>query len=184
MSQSDLEQNLRREIDRLIREAQERNQILQNRNDEVVRVKAELDGLQERFSQTESGAAEAEAAWSGESERMRVEFQAQLALLQAELSQKEWALEERQATAHGLEQHYREEIDSLRQQLTQKETIKVGDKGEFVLGEPEPHSLQETRFEAGSQAKPGDEESSPSNHHRRWHSGFGWKRRWKSSDSL
>ena len=49
-----LEQALRGEIDRLIGEAQERNQILQDRNDELVRVKTDLDGLTERFTQLES----------------------------------------------------------------------------------------------------------------------------------
>ena len=91
---SDSEQVLHSEIARLIGEAQERNQILESRNDELVRVKNDLDSLAERFSQLESHAVQAESSASGEAESMRTGFQAQLALLQAELSQKEWALED------------------------------------------------------------------------------------------
>ncbi len=122
---SDSEQALRNEIDRLIGEAQERNQILEGRNDELVRVKNDLDSLAERFSQLESHAVHAESNASGEAENMRTGFQAQLALLQAELSQKEWAVEERQAIIAGLEQEHRQQLEALLQQLAEKEQSAV-----------------------------------------------------------
>jgi hypothetical protein len=164
-----------------VREAQERNQILQDRNDELVRVKAETDALRERFNQVEAAAAEAEAAFSGESERMRVEFQAQIALLQAELSQKEWADTEQQAEAHGIEQTYRQEIESLREKLAQSETRDNLERSDFVLGGAPLNQGQEGQFEDAENMHTDngkDHEISPS---RRWQSGFGWKRRWKSS---
>jgi len=180
MSQSTLEQSLRSEIDRLIDEAQERNQILQDRNDEVVRVKTEMDLLLDRFTQLESSASQAEAMLTGDSEQMRTEFQAQLALLQAELSQKEWALEERNATARGLEHNYLQEIESLRQQLAQKEIAKREDDRDFVLGEPQMQQGQNDAFQVADGVKSLDGHSNQSDHERRWHRGFGWKRRWKS----
>ena len=71
-AQPELEQNLRRELDRLIRETQEKNQILQDRNDELVRVKAEADGLQERFSQVEAAREpDRSRCCTSEGERMR-----------------------------------------------------------------------------------------------------------------
>ena len=48
------EQLLRSEIESLVREAQEKSQILQNRNDELVRAKSERDMLQERLKDLES----------------------------------------------------------------------------------------------------------------------------------
>src|SRR6185503_13121648 len=76
-SASRLEQLLHKEIDRLTREAHERNEILQNRNDELVRVKSELDRLKEHDSAIESASSRAESTYGSEAERMRNEFQAQ-----------------------------------------------------------------------------------------------------------
>jgi myosin heavy subunit len=180
-AQPELEQTLRRELDRLMRETQEKNQILQDRNDELVRVKAEADGLRERFSQVEAAATEAEAAFTSEGERMRVEFQAQIALLQAELSQKEWADAEHQAETHGIEQTYRQEIESLREKLAQSETRDNLERGDFILGDAPLNQGQEAQFEDAENLHTNngkDHEISPS---RRWQGGFGWKRRWKSS---
>jgi hypothetical protein len=140
-----------------------------------------LDNIQEQYRALESAAAQGEAALTADAERMRTEFQAQLALLQAELSQKEWALEERQAVTHGLEQKYHQEIESLRQKLTQMEEKNREGKGDFV--EAKLHQDQETHFEKANGTNAGDQAWSPSNHGRRWHTGFAWKRRWKSSET-
>ena len=180
-AQPELEQTLRRELDRLIRETQEKNQILQDRNDELVRVKAEADGLRERFSQVEAAATEAEAAFTSEGERMRGEFQAQIALLQAELSQKEWADAEHQAESHGIEQTYRQEIESLREKLAQSETRDNLERSDFILGDAPLNQVLEAQFESAENLHTNngkDHEISPS---RRWQGGFAWKRRWKSS---
>src|ERR1051325_7516562 len=96
-SRREMEQSLRAEIERLVLEAEEKRRILQNRNDELVTVKASMDALQERLSEAETTTAGKVSAADAELERMRSEFQAQLALLQAELSQKDWALQEREA---------------------------------------------------------------------------------------
>jgi chromosome segregation protein len=181
---SDLEQALRGQIDRLIGEAQERNLILQNRNDELVRVKGELDSLSERFMQLESNAIQAENTASGDAERMRTEYQAQLALLQAELSQKEWALEERQAIIAGLEQEHRHQIDALHQQLAVKQFTASSADGEFVLGDTDLTELERHKSEKfADMAKaigPGANSSGSLAPARRWHSGIGGKRRWRS----
>ena len=179
---SDRDQALRGEIDRLVSEAQERNLILQNRNDELVRVKSELDSLSERFTQLEANAIQAESSASGDAERMRTEYQAQLALLQAELSQKEWALEERQAIIAGIEQEHRHEIDALRQQLAVKQFTAGPDEGAFVVGDltdtrPEKWDKFDDMVKAIRNGNNHDHSMPPP---RRWHSGFGWKRRWRS----
>ena len=174
---SAVEQSLRNEIDRLLHEAQEKNRILQDRNDELVHVKAEMDRLQERLNQVESSTSRAQSAIAGDVERMHTEFQAQLALLQAELSQKEWVLEDKQAAARGLEQKYREEIESLRRQLAQREINKLGD--ELVSAEPRGNRAQQEQF---APAKNGDLNAGAVNlrkSQRRWRSGIGWKRRWR-----
>jgi len=178
------EQNLRSEIDRLISEARERNQILQNRNDELVRVKNDLDSLAERFSQLETNAVQAESSANGEAERMRTEYQAQLALLQAELSQKEWALEERQAIIAGLENEYRQQIETLRQQLAEKESAATPAAGSFVLGDPNLTDAQREKLkkldDIDDQLRNGNALSNSLLSRRRWPGGFGSKRRWRS----
>lgn len=174
---STVEQSLRNEIDRLLHEAQEKNRILQDRNDELVQVKAEMDRLQERLNQVESSTSRAQSAIAGDVERMQTEFQAQLALLQAELSQKEWALEDKQAAARGLEQKYREEIESLRRQLAQREINQVRD--EFVSDATRGNRAQQEQF---APPQNGDLSAGTVNlrkRQRRWRSGVGWKRRWR-----
>jgi chromosome segregation ATPase len=174
------EQSLRDEINRLIREGQEKNQILQNRNEELVRVKAELDRLYEQVSQLESSRSEAVNALRDDSERMRTEFQAQLALLQAELSQREWTIEERQAAARGQEQNLRQEIESLRQQLAESKTAQPHDTDAFVFGEPRASDLREQHFEGIGSGDRLEGYTGSFAHRRRWQGGFGWKRRWRS----
>ncbi|HEU5462942.1 MAG TPA: hypothetical protein VFV82_02370, partial [Candidatus Binatia bacterium] len=49
----ELVQSLRAELDQMRREAQEKHEILQSRNDELVRVKADLDRVQGRLRQME-----------------------------------------------------------------------------------------------------------------------------------
>jgi chromosome segregation ATPase len=180
LAQSNIEHALRYELERLIREAEEKNHILQNRNDELVRVKAEMDSLQERFAQLELATSQTESALAGETERMHTELQARLALLQAELSQKEWALEERDAKARGLEQIYHEEIESLRKQLAEKEAAINPDGHDYVLGEPRLNQAEDERFQVFDGAQSNDHDAHQTAQSRRWHTGFAWKRRWKS----
>ena len=176
---SPFEQSLRAEIDRLTREAHERNEILLNRNDELVRIKSELDRLMERDRAIESASSRAESTYGNEAERMRNEFQAQLALLQAELSQKEWALEERQAEARGREQNLRQEIDSLRRQLAERENQNEHHAHDFVFGEAQSNLAEEPQFELTGKETTGDGENGFAGQ-RRWISGFGSKRRWRT----
>ena len=178
-SRREMEQSLRREIERLVHEAEEKNQILQNRNDELVTVKATVDALQERLSATETTTAGKESAAEVELERMRSEFQAQLALLQAELSQKDWALQEREAMSQSLEQNYRHEIDSLRRRLDEEKSRNVSATEEFTMGEmpldPAPDVPLKSQVHEHSVDSPAQG--------RRWHTDFAWKRRWKASET-
>jgi chromosome segregation ATPase len=151
---------------------------LQNRNDELVRVKAELDRIHDRFNQLESFAVQAENATRGEVERMRSEFQAQLASLQAELSQKEWALVERQASANGSEQDLRQQIESLRSQLSEQKSVDQQSISKSAISAAQLErlaSLESTLNATATGMAPLSDESSQ----RRWRSRFVAKRRWK-----
>jgi predicted nucleic acid-binding Zn-ribbon protein len=174
----ELVQSLRAELDQVRREAQEKHEILQSRNDELVRVKADLDRVQGRLRQMESAAAGAQDTLSAESEHMRVEFQAQLALLQAELSQKQWAFEERLAKARGREQELQREIEKLRVLLRQGEARAAGER-DFVFDEPGAGIAAEGDFELNENGV-APARASGFAAHRRWHTGFAWKRRWRS----
>jgi chromosome segregation ATPase len=178
--QATIEQSLRDEVDRLIREAQEKKQILQDRNEELVRVKAELDQLHERVNQLESSRSGAMSELRDDSERMRTEFQAQLALLQAELSQREWTIEERQAEARLQEQKFRQEIDSLRGQVAASKAAGQHDDDAFVFGEPRASEAQAQHIERSSKADHSVGYTGSFARQRRWQSGFAAKRRWRS----
>jgi hypothetical protein len=172
---STLEQSLRKEIERLLHEAGEKNRILQNRNDELVRVKAELDKLQERLTHLESSNSRVQSAFVGDAERMQTEFQAQLALLQAELSQREWALEEKDAATRTVEQNYRREIESLRRQVAEHEPPVNFSRREPAFLEPRPSAPGQAD---PVQNLPHREQADLNRSRRRWLSGFGRKRRW------
>lgn len=178
---SQLEQTLRAEIGRLIGEAQEKHLLLQNRNDELVRSKSERDALQGKNRDLAATSARIEAAMSAEAERMRTEFQAQLAFLQAELSQKEWALEEKHAAGGGKDQQYREQIELLRRQLAEAEPRKQPEKldiGDDALTEEQEERYAKLREVADAVTSRPDP-SFPASENRRWRTQMGWKRRWK-----
>jgi DNA repair exonuclease SbcCD ATPase subunit len=175
-SATQAEQSLRDEIERLLHEARERNRLLQDRNDELVRVKSEMDRLQERLNQLESFSSSAQSVLAGDAARMHTEFQAQLALLQAELSQKQWALEEKEAAVRGLEQKYREEIATLRRQVTRPDSELDRPK---VAIEPRLNPTEEESPAADQNAEARAREMIIDGNRRRWHSGFGRKRRWR-----
>ncbi|HEX5606556.1 MAG TPA: hypothetical protein VFY96_08580 [Candidatus Binatia bacterium] len=179
LSRREMEQSLREEVDRLLHEAEEKSQILQNRNDELVTVKAAMDALQERLSETETTTAGKENAALADVERMRSEFQAQLALLQAELSQRDWALQERDAMNRSLEQNYRDEIDSLRQRLEEEKSRKVSAIEDFTMGKIQISAVPSV--DLTSQVR--DHRVDSSVQGRRWHTDFVWKRRWKASET-
>jgi chromosome segregation ATPase len=181
------EQLLRSEIESLIREAQEKSQILQNRNDELVRAKSERDMLQERVKDLESATNQNEAAASEESEQMRTEFQAQLALLQAELSQKEWALEEQCASVSGLDQQYREQIEGLNQKLAQAEAPAQQDPDPFVIDTDKINGAQQ-RYSQHAEVAEMPTRGSNYPHlalgSRRWRTRLDRKRRWRTSSAV
>lgn len=177
LSRFEIEQSLREELERLLHEAEEKSQILQTRNDELVTVKAAMDALQERLNETEITMAENANAALAELERMRSEFQAQLALLQAELSQKDWALQEREALSQSLEQNYRHETDSMRQLLEEEKARKVRATEEFTIGEIRLGPASDVELASQIHDHP-----DASAQRRRWHTDFVWKRRWKASE--
>jgi chromosome segregation ATPase len=182
------EQLLRGEIESLILEAQEKNQILQNRNDELVRAKSERDMLQERLKELESATNQNEAVVSEESEQMRTEFQAQLALLQAELSQKEWALEEQCASVSGLDQQYREQIEGLNQKLAQAEAHAQQDPDPFVIDTDKINGAQQQQYSQYGEVAEMPTRGSNYPHlalgSRRWRTRLDRKRRWRTSSAV
>jgi hypothetical protein len=172
-SPDEAEQNLRDEIIRLRQEARDTGQILQNRNDELVRVKLQLDQLQERMAQLESSLPD-ESSADAPAERIRTEFQAQVALLQAEISQKEWAFEERQAEARSRELQLRQQITALRKQLIS--THRERERRDAVLGVGADDPAENDLAVDGGE---GESAHGTFAAQRRWKSGLGRKRRWR-----
>jgi len=99
-------------------------------------------------------------------------------LLQAELSQKEWALEEKQAAARGLEVKYRQEIETLRRQLAKRDLSISPHAGEFG-GEPRLNLVQREPSAATQSAESRAGKASPQENRRRWRSALSRKRRWR-----
>lgn len=174
---------LQSEITALQTVAKEKHVLLESRNEELVRVKAELDALQERLTELESSAKRAEEATASENENMRTELQAQIAYLQAELSQKDWALAERQGARRAETKPYLQHRESSTQRGMAPGTSEKRDN-EFVLGEPRITETREERLqeldEPVTAVKTEDGQRFAAVHPRRWHSGWRWKRRWKT----
>jgi hypothetical protein len=129
-----------------------------------------------------------EAAVSEESEQMRTEFQAQLALLQAELSQKEWALEEQCASASGLDQQYREQVEVLKQKLAQAEGHAQQDPARLVIGADKINGAQGQMYSQYGEVAEMPTRGSNYPHlalgSRRWRTRLDRKRRWKTSSAV
>jgi chromosome segregation ATPase len=177
-AQSSLEQSLRQELGRATHDIEERERISRARNEELVRAKADLEQTHNRLTQLETSTSLAAAAGSGEIDRMRGEYQAQLSALQAELSQKDWALRERSAHASGLEQEYRDQIDALRRQLAEKPSAQDPIVGESASSATEAATIAEIG-EIVDAARTGAAHFNSASQYRRWRSGFASKRRWK-----
>lgn len=177
-AQSGQEQSLRQELDRVTHDFEERDQISRARNDELVRAKADLEQSQNRLSQLETSASLAAAA-RADIEQMRGEYQAQLSALQAELSQKDWALQERSAHASGLEKEYRDQIDALRRQLAEKLSAQDPTDGDSATNATQTARTATIGEIVDAAASAGAAHFNSASQYRRWRSGFASKRRWK-----
>lgn len=179
-----IEQTLHEELARAVRDAQERTVILHDRNDELVRVKAERDSLLEKQQILEAAASQNEAADNQDAERMHIEFQAQLAALQAELSQKEWSLEEQRAATSSMDRQYREEIETLRRQLAEQTAQLEPSSEDFFFDDTIFTPEQRQRYIKFKRLMNAEEPAADSTQSQpegqRWRSRFGWSRRWKS----
>src|SRR5215813_2773965 len=177
------EQDLQLEINRLRAEVAEKHSLLEDRNDELLRVKTEIDALRERIADLESAVKQAEheslikPEHTGEHTRTAVES------LWEALSQKERVLEERQAAVNDLEQNFQAEIDSLRSELAEKEALLENPNKGFLLGEPSLTDIQKeklNRLEQLVETIKADNEQTLISQNRRWRFSLGRKRRWKS----
>ena len=173
----------RHEITTLRLDAEEKHLLLASRNEELVRVKAEMDLLQGQISELNSSSRRIQKSAETECAKMRSEFQAQVAFLQAELSQRDWTLQEREAAQKVVEQGLRAKIGQLELQLAQIKTSAESPALEFVLGEnwesearlDHTWKLQE-RLD-GSVAVGAQTSSDRSG---KWRGSGRWKRRWRS----
>jgi hypothetical protein len=173
----------RHEITTLRLDAEEKHLLLASRNEELVRVKAEMDLLQGQISELNSSSRRIQKSAETECAKMRSEFQAQVAFLQAELSQRDWTLQEREAAQKVVEQGLRAKIGQLELQLAQIKTSAESPALEFVLGEnwesearlDHTWKLQE-RLD-GSVAVGAQTSSDRSG---KWSGSGRWKRRWRS----
>jgi chromosome segregation ATPase len=88
-ARNDLVRTYRAELSRLRAEPQEKPMPLDSRNEDLLDGKNAMDSLRERLTQLEATAAQAEQTGAEDRERLRVEYEAQLAALREELSQRE-----------------------------------------------------------------------------------------------
>ena len=173
----------RHEIRSLRQDAEEKHLLLASRNEELVQVKAEMDVLQGQMSELKSSSKHIQELAETECANMRTEFQAQLAFLQAELSQRDWMLQEREAAQKVLEQGLRAKIGQLEVQVEQLKNSTAGPAPEFVLGDnwesqarlDHTWKLQERLDGNGAlSAQTASDQSG------KWRSNSRWKTRWRS----
>jgi chromosome segregation ATPase len=175
------EQNLRLEIERLRTEVAEKHALLENRNDELVQVKTELDSLHERIADLESLVRQAEHETlnkPGEHAKTSADS------LWEALSQQEQVSGERQAAVNDLEHNFHAQIDSLRTELAEKEALLENPNKSLLLGDSTLTESQKERLNRLEQLveaiKVDNAQTLISRHNRRWHFSLGRKRRWKS----
>ena len=178
------EQNRQLEINGLRAEVAEKHSLLQNRNDELLRVKTELDAFQERIAYLESAARQAELESQQKAEHEGEQTRIELDKLWNELSQKERVLEERQVAVNDLEQNFQAQINSLRSELAEKQALLENPSKGFLLGEPTLTEVQKEKLNRLEQLvetiKADNEQTLMSAQNRRWRFSLGRKRRWKS----
>src|SRR5262245_21794979 len=180
----DAEQNLRLEIDRLRAEVAEKHSLLENRNDELLQVKTELDALHDRIADLESAVKQAELESLNKPDSTGEHARTSTDSLWEALSQKEQVLEERQVAVNDLEQNFQAQIDSLRSELAEKEALLENPNKGFLLGEPTLSESQKEKLNRLEQLveaiKADNEQTLVSPQNRRWRFSLGRKRRWKS----
>ena len=177
------ETTARHEIRTLRQDAEEKRLLLANRNEELVRVKAEMDLLQTQISELKSSGKRIQESAEIEGAKMRSEFQAQVAFLQAELSQRDWTLQEREAAQKVLEQGLRAKIGQLEAQLEQIKTSNQDPAQEFVLGvnwESEAQLDHTWKLQERLDGNGTVSAQRASDHSDKWRSSGRWKRRWRS----
>jgi chromosome segregation ATPase len=178
------EENAQVEINGLRAEVTEKHSLLESRNDELLRVKSELDSLRERITYLESAARQAVLERAHDAEALEKQNRSELDKLWDGLAQKEQILETRQAAVNDLEQGFQAQIDSLRNELAEKQALLENPSTGFLLGEPtltESQKEKLTRLEQLVETiKADNEQTLLSSHARRWHFSLGRKRRWKS----
>jgi hypothetical protein len=173
----------RHEIRTLRLDAEEKHLLLASRNEELVRVKAEMDILQDQISELKSSSKGIQESTETECAKMCAEFQAQMAFLQAELSQRDWTLEERQAAQKVLEQGLRAKIGQLEDQLEQIKSSNQDPAQEFVLGvnwESEAQLDHTWKLQERLDGNDSISAQRASDHSDKWRSSGRWKRRWRS----
>jgi len=164
-------------------EAKEKHALLESRNEELVRVKADLDRFQNHLAEVEFSAKHDQETAAAKIEAMRTEFQAQIAYLQAELSQKDWALAEKQG-ARGVESRPEQQRHEAPRRPSRETAAAEKFDEEFILGEPkvaETRDQQLKNLDAPVETvKAEDGQRLAAVRQRRWHAGWRWKRRWKT----
>ena len=171
------------EIMTLRHDAEEKNLLLASRNEELMRVKAEMDLLQGELSELKSSNKSIHESAKTECAEMRSEFQAQVAFLQAELSQRDWTLQEREAAQKVLEQGLRAKIGQLEAQREQVKTSTEGPAQEFVLGvnwESEARLDDTWKLQERLDGNGAEIAQTASNQSGKWRNSGAWKRRWRS----
>jgi hypothetical protein len=178
------EQDRQLEISGLRAEVAEKRSLLQNRNDELLRVKKELDAFQERIAYLESAARQAELESIEKAEHAGEQTRIELDKPWIELSQKERVLEERQVAVNDLEQNFQAQISSLRSELAEKQALLENPIKGFLIGDPTLSESQKEKLNRLEQLvetiKADNEQTLMSAQNRRWRFSLGRKRRWKS----
>jgi chromosome segregation ATPase len=178
------EQNLQAEMNVLRAEVAEKRSLLENRNDELLRVKLEADSLQDRIAYLESAARQAELDSLHPSARAEEQTRPDLDKLWEELSQKEQILEQRQTAVNDMEQGFQAQIDGLRSELAEKQALLENPGTAFLLGEPTLTESQKEKLGRLEQLvetiKADNEQTLTSAQNRKWRFSLSRKRRWKS----
>ncbi len=147
------EPEFKAKIEDLENQLREKDRVLEARSREVTVLQARVDSLAGQIARLEATHKQALADTAGETDRVRQGLQAEIAAAQIAGEKHQSLLAEHQATFHNIEQELRGEIDALKEQLAQRQTLVENQLVELRRAESENDAARErlAQFESRGQ---------------------------------
>ncbi len=148
LSESDVaasraEPEFKAKIEDLENRLSEKDRVLETRAREIAVLQARVDSLVGQTARLEATQKQALADAAGETERVRQGLQTEIAVAQEAREKHQTLFAEQQATFHDIEKELRGEIDALKEELKQRQTLLEKHVAELRQAETDAGALRE-----------------------------------------